>query len=226
MRSKTRISNILITLFLCAIDLTFSQAAFAQEGKLTQDEVQIILNQFKLYDTFSQGELQKYMTLWSSDAEFRALGEVYRGKEEIEVFASGMMASEPYANQYMLVITVKGDIATISNKTPYRGTPDGEFVELDMVYRHKKEGNRWTIQVEDVDVPHATELLDADFDEGFRETFYPVFRNSIETLDQAQIANFTSEDVKVISANGQQGEGVIHLTEELQSTPLIFQDNS
>jgi len=187
--------------------------------------MQIILNQFKLYDTFSQGNLQQYMTLWSSDAEFRALGEVYRGKEEVRAFASGMMQTEPYATQYLVLLTVKGDIATISNKTPYRGTPDGEFTELDMVYRHKKEGNQWTIQVEDVDVPHATELLDADFDAGFRDPFYPVFRNAIETLDQAQVASFTAEDVKVISADGQQNEGLTHLMEELQNAPVVFQED-
>lgn len=192
------ITSIFITLFLCA-NLTLTQAVFAQEGNLTQDEVQIILIQFKLYETFVQGNLQQYMTLWASDAEFRVFGSVTKGKQDIETLASGLMQSKPQSIQNRLILTIKGETATVSTLTLYAGSPTATPYEMDIVYRYVKEGGQWLIQVEDTDVPHAVELLDADFDKGFREDFYPAFQKSIEALDQVQMENFTTKDVKVIS---------------------------
>lgn len=129
MKPKT-IIIFLIALFLCA-SLASPLPAFAQGSILNQDEVQIILIQFKLYETFVQGDLPQYMTLWSPDAEFRS-GGVKKGKQEIEAYASGLMQGKPQVSQNRLVLTIKGQSATLSTRTLYEG---GEF---DIVYRYVK----------------------------------------------------------------------------------------
>jgi len=204
--------------------LTQPQPAFTQINPLTQDEIEIIQIQFKLYETYVQGDLPQYMELWAPEAEFRA-GGVHKGKQEIEAFVSGLMEGKPRAIQNRVVLTIRGKTAVVSTRTLHADTPTAPLTEMDIVYRYVKEGDRWLIQVEDVDLPHAVELPDAAFEQTFREVFYPAFQKAVEMLDPDGITDFTAADVEVISRDGREGEGVLRLTRELEENPLIFQDD-